>query len=80
MMKHLNQPSILIFPCHILCRSTNVQVQKISVPTPRILTENFMGLGVSLAKFLKGKYKALLENAERRSRSTNLSKSYLLQV
>ena len=57
-----------------------MQVQKISVPTPRIVTENFMGLGVSLAKFLKGKYEATLESAERRRRSTNLSKSYLLEV
>lgn len=41
----------------------NVQVQKISLPTPRMVNGNSkgVGVGVSTAQFVKGKYKAKLE-------------------
>jgi len=62
------EPAFLFFLCHILFRSTkfNVLVQKISIPTQRsrMVIGNSEGVGVSIAKFLKGKYEPKLEIPE----------------
>ena len=61
--ENLEPASLHVFsPCHILFRSTNVHVQKISINTPRsrMVIGNSEGVGVSIAKFLKGKYEAIL--------------------
>ena len=69
------EPAFLFFICHILFRSTNVLVQKISIPTQRsrMVIGNSEGVGVSIAKCLKGTYEPKLEIPEGKGHGCKLN-------